>query len=340
MYIVIAILGFNLLVIIHELGHFIMAKANGIKVEEFSVGMGPEVFSKKGEETRYSLRLLPIGGFVSLLGEEVVIDDERSFSSTSPVRKISIILAGAIMNIIFAVIVFSMIISYRGFNELKISKLSENSPAINSGLQINDEILKIDGAKVYTPTDVTMSIQLSNGDPINLLVNRNGEKIEVSLTPELIENNGSKLYRIGFYYSAIKEPTIAQAIKQSFRETFSLISQTFKSLKLIVLGNVNFKTDIGGPITIIRMSTQAAQNGLLSLGYLLGFISVNLAVFNLLPFPALDGGWAAVTIIELIIKRKLPDKFVGAANYVGFIILMGIMIIVTLKDLLFPIKLQ
>ena len=185
-----------------------------------------------------------------------------------------------------------------------------------------------------------MGIQLSNGNPINLLVNRNGEKIEITLTPELIEKNGSKVYHIGFYYNAIKEPTIVQSIKQSIKETFSLINQTFKSLKLIVSGNINFKTDVGGPITIIRMSTQAAKNGLVSLGYLLGFISVNLAVFNLLPFPALDGGWAAVTIIELITRRKLPDKIVGAANYVGFIILMGIMIIVTLKDVLFPIKLQ
>lgn len=339
MYIIIAILGFSLLVIVHELGHFIMAKVNGIKVEEFSVGMGPEIFSRKGKETRYSLRLFPIGGFVSLLGEEEVVDDERSFSSATPLRKISIILAGAIMNIIFAIIVFSMIISHRGFNELKISKLSENSPAINSGLQINDEIIEIDGDKVYTPTDVTMAIQLSNGNPINLLINRNGEKIEITLTPELIEKNGNKVYHIGFYYSAIKEPTIIQAIKQSIKETASLINQTFKSLKLIVSGNVNLKTDVGGPITIIRMSTQAAKNGLVSLGYLLGFISVNLAIFNLLPFPALDGGWAAVTIIELITRRKLPDKIVGAVNYVGFIILMGVMIIVTLKDVLFPIKL-
>ena len=339
MYIIIAILGFSLLVIVHELGHFIMAKVNGIKVEEFSVGMGPEIFSIKGKETRYSLRLFPIGGFVSLLGEEEVVNDERSFSSTTPIRKISIILAGAIMNIIFAVIIFSMIISNRGFNELKISKLSENSPAINSGLQINDEIIEIDGDKVYTPTDVTMAIQLSNGNPINLLVNRNGEKIEINLTPEVIEKNGNKVYHIGFYYSAIKEPTIIQSIKQSIKETASLINQTFKSFKLIVSGNVNFKTDVGGPITIIRMSTQAAKNGLISLGYLLGFISVNLAVFNLLPFPALDGGWAAITIIELITRRKLPDKIVGAANYVGFIILMGVMIIVTLKDILFPIKL-
>lgn len=340
MYIFIAILGFSLLVIIHELGHFVMAKINGITVEEFSIGMGPEVISKKYGETIYSLRLFPIGGFVSLLGEEKDIDDEQSFSKKSPLKRISVILAGATMNIIFAIIVFSMIIFHKGYNELKISKLVDNSPAIKAGLQIGDEIVKIDGSKVYTPMDVTMGIQLSKGKPINLLIKRNNDKREILLTPKLVEKNGNEVYHIGFYYDSIESPNILQSIKQSFRETISLINQTFKSFKLLFSGDVNIKTDVGGPITIIRISTEAAKNGLITLGYLLAFISVNLAVFNLLPFPALDGGWAFVILIELITKRKIPDKIVGAANYVGFIILMGVMILVTLKDILFPLKLQ
>lgn len=334
MYIIMAILGFSLLIIVHELGHFIMAKANGIKVEEFSIGMGPEVFSKKGKETQYSLRLFPIGGYVKMLGEEEEVKDERSFSSKSPLRRISVILAGAIMNIIFALVIFSTIISSRGYTEATVSKLVENSPAMTSGLEVGDKILKIDGSRVYTPTDVSMGIQLSKGKEIDLIVERDGAKKNIKVTPEAVNNNGS----VGYYYTIIENPTVIQSIKQSFKETLSLVSQTYKSLVMMVTGKVNFKTDVGGPVTIIKMSTEVAKTGITSLAYFLAFISINLAVFNLLPFPALDGGWTVILLIELITRRKVPDKIVGAANYIGFMILMGFMILVTLKDIIFPVK--
>ena len=330
MYIIMAILGFSLLIIVHELGHFIMAKVNGIKVEEFSIGMGPEVFSKKGKETQYSLRLFPIGGYVKMLGEEEEVEDERSFSSKSPLRRITVILAGATMNIIFAI---------RGYTETTISKLEPDTPAIESGLQVGDKILTIDGARVFTTTDVSMGIQLSKGDSVDLVVDRNGEKENITVTPRLIEQDGTQMYQIGFYYTPVENPTILESIRESFNETISLVTQTFKSLKMMVTGNINFKTDVGGPVTIIKMSGQAAKNGLMTLTYFLGFISINLAVFNLLPFPALDGGWTVILLIELITRRKVPDKVVGAANYVGFMILIGFMIVVTLKDILFPISL-
>lgn len=339
MYIIMAILGFSLLIIVHELGHFIMAKANGIKVEEFSIGMGPEIFSKKGKETQYSLRLFPIGGYVKMLGEEEVSDDERSFSSKSPLRRISVIIAGVVMNVIFAILAFSIVISNRGYAEPILSKLEPNTPAIESGLQVGDKIVKIDGSRVFTTTDVSMGIQMSKGDSVDLVVDRNGNKENISVTPRLVEQDGSEMYQIGFYYTPIEKPTIVQSIKQSFNETISLVSQTYKSLVMMVTGKVNFKTDVGGPVTIIKMSTQVAKNGLLSLTYFLGFLSINLAVFNLLPFPALDGGWTVILLIELITRRKVPDKIVGAANYVGFMILIGFMIVVTLKDILFPINL-
>ena len=339
MYIIMAILGFSLLIIVHELGHFIMAKVNGIKVEEFSIGMGPEVFSKKGKETQYSLRLFPIVGYVKMLGEEEEVEDERSFSSKSPLRRITVILAGATMNIIFAIIAFSIIISNRGYTETTISKLEPDTPAIESGLQVGDKILTIDGARVFTTTDVSMGIQLSKGDSVDLVVDRNGEKENITVTPRLIEQDGTQMYQIGFHYTPVENPTILESIRESFNETISLVTQTFKSLKMMVTGNINFKTDVGGPVTIIKMSGQAAKNGLMTLTYFLGFISINLAVFNLLPFPALDGGWTVILLIELITRRKVPDKVVGAANYVGFMILIGFMIVVTLKDILFPISL-
>ena len=339
MYIIMAILGFSLLIIVHELGHFIMAKVNGIKVEEFSIGMGPEIFSRKGKETQYSLRLFPIGGYVKMLGEDEVVEDERSFSSKSPLRRISVILAGATMNIIFAVIVFTIFFFNRGFSTQIVSKVVEGSPALEAGLEAGDRILKIDGSRVFTPSDVSIGIQLSKGSDVKLLVDRDGVNKELTITPRLVEEDGSKVYQIGFYYSGIEKPTIMQAIKQTFNETISLVGQTYKSLKLMVTGQVNFKTDVGGPVTIIKMSGQAAKSGIYTLAYFLAFISINLAVFNLLPFPALDGGWTVILLIELITRRKVPDKVVGAVNYVGFMILMGFMIVVTLKDIIFPVKL-
>ena len=339
MYIIMAILGFSLLIIVHELGHFIMAKVNGIKVEEFSIGMGPEIFSKQGKETQYSLRLFPIGGYVKMLGEEEVSDDERSFSSKSPLRRISVILAGATMNIIFAIVVFSIYFTNIGFSEPVVSNFLESSPAQEAGLEIGDRIIKIDGSKVFTASDVSIGIQLAKGKEIELLVDRNGIEKELTITPNVVEVNGTTAYQIGYYNTLVENPSIAQAIKHTFNETISLVGQTYKSLKLMVTGNVNFKTDVGGPVTIIKMSGQAAKSGIATLAYFLAFISINLAVFNLLPFPALDGGWTVILLIELITRRKVPDKIVGAANYVGFMILIGFMILVTLKDILFPIKL-
>lgn len=338
MYIIMAILGFSLLIIVHELGHFMLAKINGIRVEEFSIGMGPEVFSRRGKETQYSLRLFPIGGYVKMLGEEEASDDERSFSSKSPLRRISVILAGAAMNILLALVLFGFIFSNRGFLIPVISSVVDNSPAFKAGLNEGDEIIKIDGSRVFTASDVSIGIQLSKGEEIDLLVNRNGEKKEITVIPELINEDGVELYKIGFYHTPVEDPTIGQTLSYTMKETISAVGQTYKSLKMMVAGQVNFKTDVGGPVTIIKMSGEAAKSGIITLARFLAFISINLAVFNLLPFPALDGGWTVLLLIELITRRKVPDKIVGALNTVGFVLLMGLMLVVTLKDIIFPVK--
>lgn len=339
MYIVYALLGFSLLIIVHELGHFIMAKVNGIRVEEFSIGMGPKIFSAEGKETKYSIGLFPIGGYVKMMGEEEEVNDERSFSSKSPLRRISVIVAGAFMNFLLAIIIFTVFLNKFGYSLPKVASLIENMPAVEAGLQEGDEFLKVNGSKVLSADDLSVAINLAKDKPINFLISRNGENKEIVVTPKLVEENGSQRYMIGFGFERIDNPGIVQSFKQSFKETISVINQTYKSLKMMVTGEVNFKTDVGGPVSIIRMSSEAAKNGIWNLMYFIAFISINLAVFNMLPFPALDGGWTVILLIELITRRKVPDRIVGAMNYVGIMLLFGLMILVTIKDILFPIQL-
>ena len=338
MYIIYALLGFSLLIIVHELGHFVMAKVNGIKVEEFAIGMGPKILSTQGKETKYSIGLFPIGGYVKMMGEEEEVQDERSFSSKSPLRRISVIIAGATMNFLFAIIIFTVFLNKFGYSLPKVNSLIENMPAVEAGLQEGDKFLKVNGSRVFSADDLTIGISLAKDNPINFLVERNGEKKEVTVTPKLTEENGRERYMIGFGFERIDNPGIVQSFKQSFKETLSVISQTYKSLKMMIMGEVNFKTGVGGPVSIIRMSSEAAKNGIWNLMYFIAFISINLAVFNMLPFPALDGGWTVILLIELITRRKVPDKVVGAMNYVGIMLLFGLMIIVTIKDILFPIQ--
>lgn len=339
MYIIWAILGFSLLIIVHELGHFTLAKLNGIRVEEFSIGMGPEVYSHKGKETQYSLRLLPIGGYVKMMGEEEAVDDERSFSNKSPLRRLSVILAGAFMNIVLAFVCFALVYSNVGFVENTIDSIVADSAAEEAGLQPGDKLLKINGNKIYTSDEITMEMYYNNGKTIDLLVEREGKKLDFELTPKLVNSSNGDYYQIGFAYERVTEPTFGQTLRYTYRQTISTVKVTYKSLAMLVTGKLNLKTDIGGPVTMIRMSGKAAQSGWQTLCNFLGIISINLAVFNLLPFPALDGGWALILLIEFITKKKVPDKIVGTLNYVGFIILMGFMLIVTLKDIIFPVAL-
>lgn len=333
---ILAILGFGLLIIVHEFGHFIAAKLNGVKVVEFSIGMGPKILSHQGKETRYSLSLLPIGGYVQMLGEEEAVDDERSFSAKSPLRRISIILAGAFMNFVLAIVILSTIFNIFGFATTSLDRIEAGTPAASAGLMPGDRITRVNGSKVFTNSDISVGVNMNKGKTIDLEYERGRLKDTVTIQPAYIEDEGR--YMIGVYFKGEENPSILSSIKESFNETASLISQTFKGLKMIFTGEANLKTDVGGPVTIIKMSAGAAEVGVWNLMKLVAILSVSIAVFNLLPFPALDGGWAVILFIELITRRKVPDKIVGALNTVGFMLLIGIMILVTIKDIIFPIS--
>ncbi|MBE6062191.1 MAG: RIP metalloprotease RseP [Clostridium butyricum] len=335
MYIILAILAFGILIFVHELGHFTLAKINGVKVEEFSIGMGPKIICKQYKETKYSLGILPIGGYVKMLGEEEESDDPDSFSSKSPLRRITIIVAGVIMNYILAICIFTGYISNFGYLKTYALSVEQGSPAYESGIQQGDVFTKVNGLKVFARDDISAGILLSYGNPIDVTVQRNGENIDLNITPVMDENNQLK---IGVGFEPVQNPGIGESFKQSFNQTASLVSQTFKGLGMIFTGKANLKTDVGGPVTIVKMSAATAKAGIWPLLYFTAFLSVNLAVFNLLPFPALDGGWTVILLIELITRRKVPDKVVGVLNYFGFAILIGLMILVTAKDILFPVN--
>ena len=336
MYIILAILAFGVLIFVHELGHFTLAKINGVRVEEFSIGMGPKIFSKQGKETKYSIGLFPIGGYVSMMGEEQAVEDERSFSTKSPLRRITIIVAGVCMNYILAICIFTGYINNFGYYHTFANNVQENSPAYESGIEEGDKFLNVNGLKVFTRDDITAGILLSYGNPMEVVVDRNGEKMEFTVTPKISEETGN--YAIGVGFTGVEKPGLGESFVQSFKQTASLVSQTFKGLGMIFTGQANLKTDVGGPITIVKMSAATAKAGIWPLLYFTAFLSVNLAVFNLLPFPALDGGWTVILLIELITRRKVPNKIVESLNYVGFAVLIGLMILVTLKDIIFPVS--
>lgn len=334
MYIIFALLAFSALILVHELGHFIVAKLNGIYVEEFAIGMGPKLFGVKVGETEYNLRILPFGGFVKMLGEEDESDDSRSLNAKTPIQRILVMGAGAFMNYVLALIIFIGLAMSSGFAENKVASVVPNSPAQKIGIEQGDEFLKIDGNKIHTTDDFRMGLALAKGNPVELEIKRGNDVLTKTVQPIL---NESGMYQVGIGYGFVEKPTLLQGIKQGFNETRSLVSQSFIALKTIVTGEANLKTDVGGPVTIIKMSGQAAKAGANTLLWFMAFLSVQLAVFNLLPFPALDGGRIFIELIQMIIRKEIPAKYIEAVNTVGFMLLMGLMVLVTIKDIIFPI---
>ncbi|MEQ8197526.1 MAG: RIP metalloprotease RseP [Clostridiaceae bacterium] len=339
MYIVLSILAFSVLIFVHELGHFIMAKLNDVKVEEFSIGFGPRIAGIKIGETDYCIRLLPFGGRVAMLGEngeenaDTVTDSARSLNSKHPLRKISIIVAGVFMNYLLAVVIFTGLAFHSGVVLPQVKKVLSDSPAEKVSLKAGDTFIKIDNVKILTSDDVRVALALAKGRAMNVTVKNGDETRNLSITP-MKTSEGD--YLMGFEFNSIEKPSFLQSFQYGIKETVSIVNQTILGFKTLFSGNANLKTDVGGPVTIIKMSGVAAKAGIANLLFFVALISINLAVLNLLPFPALDGGWTFFILIELITGKKIPSKFMNAVNSIGLMILFGLMVLVTIKDLVFP----
>lgn len=323
-----AIFVFLLVVLLHELGHFTVAKLSGIRVNEFAIGMGPKLIQTTKGETQYTLRLLPIGGYVKMEGEDESSDDPRGFNKVSPLRRIATVAAGAIMNFILAIVVLSIVAFYTGMPTTTIDEVIENSPAESSGVLAGDRIISINGIDTMSWNELSETISKSDATgEIDVLLVRNGEQKLITLKPEV--DNGRSIIGIIPSY----ERSVGSALQGGVETTGMFLSLMFDFLKGVFRGNVS-TNDLSGPVGVITEIGRAAETGFLNVLYLLGFISVNLGFFNLLPIPALDGSRIIFLIVELIRGKPIdPDKE-GFIHTIGFLLLISLMLFVTYKDLL------
>lgn len=349
--VIVIILVLGIIITIHEFGHYLMCRLTGILVTEFSIGMGPAIFHWRKKETQYSIRLLPIGGYCLMLGdEEEESQDERAYPNKPLWVRILVVLGGPVFNFILAFLVSLVLIGMAGYLTGEINYIAEGSPAEEAGLQEGDIITRLDGSRIYDFREVSLYMQLrKSGDPVDLTVQRGNETIEYSITPRYYEdygyyvigiNGGFHLDESGEYYVRTKANAVTD-ISRSFLEVRYWIKATFMSLKALVTGKVgvNQVSGVVGVADVMNdtMKEAKADGGIYSVILnVMNFailISANLGVMNLLPFPALDGGKLLFLLAELIMRKPVPKEKEAIIHVVGFAILFVVMILVTFKDI-------
>ncbi len=340
-YIVIALLIFGFLIFIHECGHFMTARAFGVSIREFAIGMGPKLVSRTSKKTGivYSLRALPIGGFVSMVGEDEESDDENAFHRKPVWQRIIITAAGAAMNIIVGIIVMSILVATQdvlpsnvigGFIE---SDTGTANYAYAAGLRVGDEIVKIEGTRVHIANETVYEIMRRGIDPLDVTVIRDGELVTFSdvVFPTIVES-GVRYGMVDFKVNPeVKTP--ATVLKHAVFRSTSTIKMIWESLYDLVRGRYGVES-VSGPVGVTKALGEAAESGLSDLVYLAVVISMNLGVMNLLPLPALDGGRLLFQLIELVRRKPVRPEIEGYVHFAGLVLLMILMVVVAVKDIL------
>lgn len=325
MTIVYAVIMFCMLIFIHELGHFITAKACGVKVNEFALGMGPAIFKKQKGETLYALRVFPIGGYCAMEGEDEESEDERAFNNKKSWQKALIVVAGAAMNFILCVVIMIGISIYSGAPTTTIGEISSGAPAEAAGLKVGDEIISIDDRQVDEWNDILEAITEAE-DSVTMQVNRQGQVM--TLESELTEQDGRQI--IGIVPD--RTHNVIDGIVNGVKSTGNMTTVMIDSFRMLFSGEIGVK-ELSGPVGIVYVVNDTAGMGLIYIFYLTALISLNLAIVNMLPFPALDGGRLLFIIIRKITGKAITDEIEGKIHFVGIMLLFALMIYVTWNDI-------
>lgn len=328
------------IVLVHEFGHFIFAKWSGTYVYEFSIGMGPKLWGKKGKETEYCIRLIPIGGYVVLAGEDRLdtetLPKDRLMYNKSFLQRLLILFFGAGNNFIFALLIlFISALLFGGVSpKAVVGNVMEDYPAYEAGLREGDLLLSIDGDKVVSWETAMLTIQMNNGKTMDFKIkDKNGNVKDLEITPKKVTTDGEDSYKFGFSTAGKREYGFVNAVKYAFQKTGSLFAVMGDTLKYLFTGKVGVN-DLSGPVGIYNIVGQQAKQGVENLLYLVAFLSVNVGVINLIPFPAFDGGRILFLIIEKIFKKPIPKGVEAKVNGIGFMLLILLMIYVTFQDIL------
>ncbi len=349
MYIILAILLFGVLIAAHEWGHFIAARLCGVTVHEFAIGMGPLLWKKEGKKgTMFSVRALPIGGFCAMEGEEEESDDPHSLHNQGFWKKILVFAAGAIMNFLVGVLIV-LILNFQaaGFLVPVAAGCAPEFEEVNgAALLEGDEFYSINGSRVYLANDIDLLLMLARREPVDLVVLRDGEKVEFRnlAVGTFSDSEGNPYEGYGFYRSAVvKEATLGTRLQYTWYNSIDFVRTVWFSLKMLVTGGAGVG-DLSGPVgivsTINEVGAQSASiaDALANIAYFGAMIAVNLAVMNLLPIPALDGGHIMFLVVSTIgekaFHKKIPMKYEAAVNMVFLALLMGLMLFVTFNDVM------
>lgn len=339
--IVIGVLLFGFIIFFHEFGHFLMAKISGIRVNEFAVGMGPKLFSFKRGETLYALRLLPVGGYCAMEGEDEDSDDERAFNNKPVSRRILVVVAGGVFNIIIGFFMMMIVLGQQNvYATTEIAQFADDSKLEAAGAMVGDTITEIDGYKIYTDRDLSFALSMANPDSVSIRLQRNGTKVDLgTITLNSTEYEGKRLVSMDFWVQP-EQRTVLGLIRRSAADTLSMARMVLESLRGIVTGRFGLN-EIAGPVGTAQAISQAAGAGL-SQGFgqavnnillMIIMITVNLGVVNLLPLPALDGGRLIFLLWEAVTRRPVPQKYEGYVHAAGFALLMLLMVVITFSDI-------
>lgn len=331
-----AILIFAVLIFVHELGHFIVAKLTKVKVNEFALGMGPKIFSKQFGETVYSIRLFPIGGFCALEGEDGESVSDRAFSKKKPLPRLAVLVAGAFMNILLGFVLLCVVsFGQKTYVAPVIEEVVAGGAAEEAGMRQNDEILSVNGRRVHINEDLMW--ELSNNPnqdgKLDIKVKNNGEVRNFSVLPK--EQNGNLSYGL-----LLKTETnsVGATLKNAFYRTGFYSRVVVDSFVNLVRGKLSF-SDVSGPVGIVSEIGSAVENvretgweGFVNLLYLAILLTINLGVFNLLPIPALDGGRIFFVLIELVRRKPIPVEKEALVHFIGFALLILLSILIAFQD--------